>query len=110
MSVLSQLQTSHVFGTTAVATTVIVPAVVNQHVAVHRVVLTLGATAVLVTLRDTAGNPISQAFQLTANDAMVLDMHWPGEPWFVTANNLGLQLFQSGTTTINYDFWYLQVP
>jgi hypothetical protein len=100
----------HVFGSAATATIALVPAVARQRVSVHRMILTLGATAVTITIQDTSPAALSQAIQMAANGAIILDLSWDGEPWFTTAPGLGLQLAQSGTTNIGFDIWYRQGP
>jgi hypothetical protein len=101
-------ETNHVFGTAATATIALVPAVARQRVAVYRMMLTLGSPAVTVTLQDTSSAALSQAMQIVANGAIILDISWDGEPWWMTGLGLGLQLAQSGTTSIGYDVWYRQ--
>jgi len=108
MSLRWTQETTHVFGGAATATIALVPAVARLRVSLHRCILTLGATAVNVTFQDTTGAALSQALQIPANGALVLDISEDGEPWWMTAVGLGLQLGQSGTTQLNWDIWYKQ--
>jgi hypothetical protein len=118
----------HVFGSSAAATVSLatggtgvstgatcspINAVANQRVSIYRLILTIGTPAVTVTLQDTAGTALSQPFQLAANGAVTLDIPINGDPWWTntaTAAGLGIQLSQSGTTTIGYDIYYMQGP
>jgi hypothetical protein len=104
----------HTFGTSTATTTSLVTGVANQRVSVYRLILTIGTPGVTVTIQDTASSAaLSQPFQLAANGAVTLDTPINGDPWWsntVTAAGNGIQLTQSGTTTIAYDLWYLQGP
>ena len=110
MSFKALPESTHVFGGAATATIPLVAAVPRQRVSIYRMILTLGATAVTVTIQDTTGAALSQALQMAANGAIVLDVSEEGEPWWVSAPGLGVQLGQSGTTQINYDIWFRQGP
>lgn len=110
MSVRSIGELLHAFGNSTSGVTHIVPAVANQRVYVYRMILTTGTPAVTLTFEDTGDNDISQNFQLAANGSIVLDTPINGDPWWATGTGLGLDLEQSGTSTVSYDIWYLQGP
>jgi hypothetical protein len=101
-------ETFHVMGSSAAATFPVVTATPQQRVAIYRMILTIAAPAVNVTIQDNSGAALSQTFQLAANGAIILDDPFNGEPWFTTAAGRGVQITQSGTSTIAYDFWYIQ--
>lgn len=110
MSLRTQIETRHVFGSVATATIPLVAGYPNQCCYLYKMIVTIGSPAITITVQDTASNAISQPFQLVANGALVLDIPVNMEPWWQTSIGLGLQLVQSGTTTVGYDIWYLQGP
>lgn len=110
MSLRTALATRHAFGSTATATTVIVPATAGKLVTIYRMILTVGSPAVTVTLQDTSGAALSQPFAFSAGAWLICDLSYDGEPWWQTTLGLGFQIAQSGTTTIGYDVWSLVTP
>jgi hypothetical protein len=108
MSLRLLSETFHVFGNSALATIPVIPAVVRQRVSVYRLIITAATPAVTIVIQDTSGAALSQIFQGTATTLLRFDEAPGGDPWWTTAAGLGVQLVQSGTSQIGFDFWYLQ--
>lgn len=110
MSVRSALELSHAIVNSTSATTVVVAAVATQRVSIYRMLLVLGTPGVTITFQDTAGSALSAPYQIGANGSMVIDVSVNTDPWFQSGTGLGFQIFQSGTTQISADIYYLQGP
>jgi hypothetical protein len=101
----------------AVGTTILVPTtqiVGFQRIGVYRMVLVANAASTFQ-FQDTAGNPISALYSLTAAGSTVtLDTPINGDPWWMTGPTLakptyplgvGLQLVIGGTGPVAADIW-----
>src|SRR6266853_1994716 len=85
-----------------------------QRVGVYRMILVANAASTFA-FQDTAGNPISATYSLTAAGSTVtLDTPINGDPWWQTGPNfatpnyplgVGLQLVIGGTGPVAYDVW-----
>ena len=87
-----------------------VAAVALQRVGIYRMILVIGSPAVSVTIQDTAGGALSAPYPLAANGSITIDTPINGDPWWQSSIGLGIQIFQSGTTQISADLFYLQGP
>lgn len=86
----------------------VVPAVSGQGVAIYRMLLTAQAQ-VTVTIQDTAGKALSQAFVFGNNGGVVvIDDTQSGEPWWSSKGGCGIQLFATAAVGVSMDIWYLQ--
>jgi hypothetical protein len=108
MSLRTGQECQHVIANASTATIALVSAVATQRVYVYKLILIIGSPAVNVTLQDTSNAALSQAFQLAANGSIVIDVPANWEPWWNTGTGLGIQLFQTGTTPIGCDVWFIQ--
>lgn len=100
----------HVIVNSSLATIPVVAAAATQRVYVYKLIMDLGSPGVSVTLQDTGGGAISQTFTLLADASLILDSQINGDPWFTAGTGLGVQVFQSGTTNIGLDLYFLQGP
>jgi|SRR5579871_955465 len=110
MSLRVLQECSHVIVNSSLTTIPVVAAVATQRVSIFKMILTIGTPAINITIQDTAGAALSQAFQLAVNGAIVVDVPNNDEPWWNSGTGLGIQLVQSssGTTPIGLDLWYIQ--
>lgn len=108
MSLRSGSECTHIFGQSTAATISLVAAVSTQRVYVYSFIVVIGTPSINLTLQDTSSAAMTQAFQLLANGSFVLDYRANFEPWFSSGTGLGIQWFQTGTTNIGYDIWYIQ--
>ena len=97
----------HAFGSFAGATQSVVPVVAGQRVNGYAAIITVSASTSNVSIADSGGTNLSQAFQATG---ITVDRQQNGDPWWTTGIGLGLQLKQSGSATVGYDIYYLQGP
>jgi hypothetical protein len=105
----TRLTLLHAFGTTTGTTIPVVAATVvptGQRVGIYRMLVTLSAAATL-TVQDTSGTTLSQAFQLPANGSIALDVSANGDAWWQAQPNLGLQFLLSASATCGFDVWWL---
>lgn len=99
---------SHAYGNASTPTIPVVAAVPGKRVAIFRLALSNAAAAGL-TIQDTTGAAMSQQFQLpAANMPLIMETQSNFDPWFVSAIGTGIQLVQTGTVNIGYDFWVIQ--
>lgn len=111
----SRPQLLHVFGNTTTSPAALVnaaggaaPAVpAGQRAGIFRVLITL-SVAGSITIQDTTGAALSQTFNLAANGSVVLDMPDNGDPWWQSAQGLGLQIaFTGASANLGWDvYWY----
>jgi len=78
----------------------------NERAGVYALLVTVSA-AVTLTVQDSAGTPLSQAFQLAANGSIALDVTSNGDPWFQSSPGLGLQLALSASATVGFDVYWM---
>ena len=108
--------TQHAFGNSTLATIVMVNAfggpapanpIANNRLAIFGIIITVGA-AETITIQDTTGQALSQAFNLPAGGSIVLDPMNNGDFWWESPNaGAGLQIVQSvGGTALGYDVWW----
>ena len=109
MSLRNISEAFHAFGNGSTATIAAIAATSGRRTLIYRVVIS-SAAAATVTLQDTSGAALSQQFQLAANALpLIMETQTNGDPWFITAPGLGVQLAQGGTVNIGFDLWYQQV-
>jgi len=120
MSLKYRPETTHLKGSGTVATVAVLAASAVgafQFIHIFMMIFTVSAAGV-VTMQDTAGNALSQPFQLGANSGLTIDIPFTTEPWFSTRDNtspptpgVGLQFLQgTSANTIAWDIWYLATP
>jgi hypothetical protein len=114
MSLRTRSECLHAFTTAAVsaASNLMVSGVTGTRIYVYRTVVTVLNAGTIQFAADAA--PISQAFQVAADGALVLDTPLNMEPWYITpvsvGNNNSLNLLQTGVAALCFDVWYLQGP
>ena len=109
MSLRSTPECQHVIvNSSAGGTLAVVAAVSGLSVAIYRMILTV-ATTDTVTVQDTSGGTLSQPFAFGASGGSItLDTPINGDPWWVSATNLGIQLNSTAMVQVSADIWYLQ--
>jgi len=99
----------HGFGNVTGTTVPLVPVAsvpAGQRIGVYALLVTVSA-AVTVTVQDSGGGALSQAFQLAANGSIALDVNANGDPWFQAGPGMGLQLALSASATVGFDVYWL---
>jgi hypothetical protein len=108
MSLRQGQECSHVIVNSSAGTIAVVAASPGKRVYVYKMIVTVGTPAITLTLQDTAGTALSQAFNLAVNGAITIDVPNNAEPWWNTIVGTGIQFVQSGTTPVGIDLWYIQ--
>jgi hypothetical protein len=108
MSLRQGQECSHVIVNSSAGTTPVVAAVATLRVYIYKMILTIGTPAITMTIQDTAGVALTQAFQLAAGGSVTIDVPNNQEPWWNSNTGLGIQFVQSGTTPYGLDLWYVQ--
>lgn len=106
MSLSPIAEPAHVFGNASIATIPVVAAIAGSTISIHKLVITASA-ATTVTIQDTSGALLSQAFPMSGSKALILDTNDNGDPWFTAVTGLGIQLAQSGSANIGFDAFYI---
>ena len=131
MSLRYASEARHNFNTTTSASTInAIPAIVGYRIFVYRLLITVSVAATFK-LQDTAGNDMSQAFQLGATGGIALDVPFNYDPWWYTGQpllqgqasgqqgglatvagsiqqgqGLGINFIVSGSPTVGWDIWW----
>lgn len=106
MSLRSTSEPAHAFTNASTATITVVPAVPGRAIALHRLLITASAPTT-ITVQDSSGAALSQAFPHSSTKALILDTLDSNEPWWTTAAGRGVQIAQSGSANVGVDAWFL---
>lgn len=109
MSLRTISEPIHAFGNAASATIPVVASLPGVTISIHKLLLTASA-ATNVTIQDSSGAALSQAFPMSGSKVLIVDENDNGDPQWTTAAGLGVQLAQSGAATIGFDVYYLGGP